>query len=188
MNHLRRNLMLAAGVCLVANLGLAVWLLSPAAPSKSATEQQLRLAQAQLAGLRAQGAQLRRLNQRVHTSQEQMQELMAAGVPEEADASSKLLQEFSRIAGLSQVQVSGAEFHPDKKSQLGLRRVAISLQVAGGYSGVVRFLNQMERSPMFFLINQVSVSGGAAHGASSSQVKLQVQLEAYVRATEAAKS
>lgn len=183
MSHLRRHLMLAAGACLLANLGLAAWLLSPAAPSKAATEQQLTLARAQLAGLRAQAAQLRRLNQRLHISQQQMQELMAAGVPEEADASSKLLEEFSRIAGLSQVQVSGAEFHPDKKAQLGLRRVAISLQVAGGYGGVVRFLNQMERSPMFFLLNQVSVSGGgAANSATSSQVKLQVQLEAYVRA------
>ncbi|HUX67351.1 MAG TPA: type 4a pilus biogenesis protein PilO [Terriglobales bacterium] len=185
MSHLRRNLMLAAGACLAANLALAGWLLSPAAPSQAATQQQLRLARAQLAGLRTQRAQLRRFGQRLHTTRQQMQELMAAGIPDQADASSKLLQEFSRIAGLSQVQVSGAEFHPDKKAQLGLRRVAISMQVAGGYTGVVRFLNQMERSPMFFLINQVSVSGGGAAGAaSSSQVRLQVQLEAYVQVAE----
>lgn len=182
MSRLRRNLIAGAVVCLAADLALLGWLLSPRAPSQSATRQQLALARAQLIALRLEANQLHRLNQRVHTSQEQMQELMAEGIPEEADASSKLLREFSRIASLSQVQVSGAEFNPDKNARLGLRRYNVSLQVAGGYTGLVRFINQMERSPMFFIINQVSVSGGGASvAAAAGQLKLEVQLEAYVR-------
>lgn len=178
---LRRNLMIAVIVCAVADVALAAWLLSPRAPSQSATREQLSQAQAQLVVLRGDAAQLHQLQQRIHISQRQMQQLMAEGIPQETDASSKLLQEFSRIAGLSNVMVSGAEFHPDKKAQLGLRRVQVSLQVAGPYAGVVRFLNQMERSPMFFLINQVSASGqtSALATAATDQVKLQVQLEAY---------
>ncbi|MGH9473553.1 MAG: type 4a pilus biogenesis protein PilO [Terriglobales bacterium] len=180
-HRLRRNLMIAVILCAAVDLALAGWLLSPRAPSKSATLGQLSQAQSQLVVLRGEAAQLHQLQQRIHTSQRQMQELMAEGIPDETDSSSKLLREFSRIAGLSNVQVSGAEFHPDKKAQLGLRRVQVSLQVAGPYAGVVRFLNQMERSPMFFLINQVSASGSTSTIANvnSGQVKLQVQLEAY---------
>ena len=178
MNPLRRKLMFGALALLIADLALLVWLLSPQAPSRAATQQQLADARLQLVSIRAQSGQLARLSENLHTSQQQIQEIMAAGIPHEADASSKLLSEFSRLATASQVQVSGAEFHPDKKANLGLRRIAISLQVAGGYGNVVRFLNQMERSPMFFLINQVSVSGGAAN---ANTVKLDVQLEAYAR-------
>ncbi|MGH9393001.1 MAG: type 4a pilus biogenesis protein PilO [Terriglobales bacterium] len=183
MSHLRRNLMLAVAACALADAGLLAWLLSPRAPSKSATQQQLALTRAELAGLRTQNRQLALLHQHLRLSQRQIQELMAAGVPEENEASSKLLAEFSRLAAASQVQVSGAEFHPDKAAQQGLRRVAISLQVAGGYGSVVRFINQLERSPMFFIINQVSVSGSAGAGAATAAdaVKLELQIEAYVR-------
>jgi len=184
MSHLRRNLMIGVVACALADAGLLAWLLSPRAPSKSATEQQLSLARAELAGLRSQGRQLALLGQRLTLSQDQVQELMAAGVPEDAEAGSKLLAEFSRLAQASAVQVSGAEFHPDKAPRFGLRRVAISLQVAGGYGSVVRFINQLERSPMFFIIDQVAVTGSNPNPALSAadSVKLELQLEAYVRA------
>ncbi|HWG36300.1 MAG TPA: type 4a pilus biogenesis protein PilO [Terriglobales bacterium] len=186
MTHLRRNLMVGAIACAIADAGLLAWLLSPRAPSKAATEQQLSLTRAQLAGLRSQDRQLALLDQRLALSQQQVQELMAAGVPEDAEASSKLLAEFSRIANASSVEVSGAEFHPDKSAREGLRRVAISLQVAGGYGSVVRFINQLERSPMFFIINQVAVTGSNPNPALAAldSVKLELQLEAYVRAAK----
>ncbi|MGH9476886.1 MAG: GspMb/PilO family protein [Terriglobales bacterium] len=181
MSPLRRNLQIAAFVVLACDLALAGWLLSPRAPSQSATRQQLSLARAQAIRLRASLVTVHQFRGLVHTGEEQLQELMAAGFPGQRQASSKLLAEFHRIAGISQVEVSNAEFVPDKDAHLGLRRVAISLQVAGGYAGAVRFLNGLERSPMFFLISQVSVSGGRAAGATapSDQVRLQLRLEAY---------
>lgn len=189
MSPLRRNLRLGAFACLALDAALLVWLLSPGAPSRAAAQRQLDAARTQLIALRAENAQLARLSDRLHTSQEQIQELMAAGIPEESEASSKLLTEFSRIAGASQVRISGAEFNPDKNPRYGLRRIAITLQVAGGYGNVVRFLNQMERSPMFFLLTEVSVTGAPASAASSpafaapgaTEVKLDLQLEAWAR-------
>lgn len=187
MSRLQRKLQIAAGVVLACDLALAGWLLSPRAPSQSATRQQLTLARAQAVALRAELAQLRQFRLQVHAGEDQMQQLMAEGFPGQRQASSKLLAEFNRIARASQVEVSNAEFIPDKDAPLGLRRVAISLQVAGGYEGAVRFLNGLERSPMFFLINQVSVSGGhaAGAGAPSDQVRLQVRLEAYEQTGDA---
>ncbi|MGH9488766.1 MAG: type 4a pilus biogenesis protein PilO [Terriglobales bacterium] len=182
MSHLRRHLQIAGGVVLACDLALAGWLLSPRAPSQPATRQQLLRAQSEQIALRGELHQLRQLRGRIQTSQQQIQELMAEGIPGEREASSKLLAEFSRIAGTSGVEVSGTAFLPDKKAEFGLRRIAIRLQVAGGYEGAVEFLNGLERSPMFFLINQVSVSGGHAAGAPSEQVRLQVRLEAYEQA------
>ncbi len=183
---LRRNLKIAVVACLAADLALLGWLLSPRAPSRAAMTAQLAAARAHYVALRLQAAELARLNRRIRTSRQQMQALMAQGIPQQADASSKLLTEFNRIAGLTGVMVSGEQFNPDKKAQDGLRRIAISLQVAGPYAGVVRFVNQVERSPMFLLINQVSASGAGGGGAGGpgggNLVKLQVQLEAYVQA------
>jgi len=186
MTHLRRNLKWAAAVVLVADLGLAAWLLSPRAPSQAATQQQLTAARAEWIALKAEVAQLGRLRGRINTSEDQMRQLMDAGMPPQSSASSDLLAEFSRLAGASGVEVSGAQFDPDKDARLGLRRVVISLNVSGGYRGVVTFLNQIERSPMFFLINQVSVSGGRAAGPQAGdQVKLEVRIEAYERTAAA---
>ncbi len=185
-SSLRRNLKIATIACLAADLALLGWLLSPRAPSRAAMTAQLARARAQYVALRLQAAQMAKLDQRIRMSRTQMQALMAQGLPPQADASSKLLTELSRIAGRSHVLVSGAQFNPDKTMQYGVRRIAISLQVAGPYAGVVRFVNQMERSPMFFIINQVSASGVASAGAGGAgggdQVKLEVQLEAYVQA------
>lgn len=181
MSALRRKLMLAFFAALAVNLALLFWLFSPQAPSRAAARQQLERVQLQWMALRGQELQLRQLDQRVHLSQQQVGEIMAAGIPEESQASSKLLTEFSRIATLAQVQIAGAEFQPDKAPRQGLRRIAVTLQVSGGYGSVVRFLNQLERSPMFFLLDQVSVSGAAANTAPSGSVKLDLQLEAYAR-------
>ena len=182
MSLLRRNLKIAAAVCLAADLALAGWLLSPRAPSRAAARQRLQLARVQLAAARARAARVRLLQSRLRISQGQIRQLLAP-LPQQADASSVLLQSFGRIAAASQVRVSGAEFQPDRNARLGLRRIAIRLQVAGGYQGVVGFLNQLERSPLFLIINQVTVSGAATAGpaASPDQVRLPVQLEAYVR-------
>lgn len=183
MSHLRRNLKLVAVVLLAADLGLAAWLLSPRAPSQGATRQQLTEARAELIALKAEVAQLSQLHGRIATSEDQMRQLMDTGMPPQTSASSDLLAEFSRVAAASGVEVSGAQFDPDKDARLGLRRVVVSLNVSGGYRGVVTFLNQIERSPMFFLINQVSVSGGRAAGPQAGdQVKLEVRIEAYERA------
>jgi hypothetical protein len=185
--HLRRNLKLATFACLAVDVALLVWLLSPRAPSRSAMTAQVAAARAHSVAMRLRAAQLERLEQRIHTSQAQMRTLIAQGIPPQKDASSQLLTEISGIAGRSRVVVSGAQFNPDKKTRDGLRRIAISLQVAGPYAGVVGFINRVERSPMFFIISQVSASGAAATNGDQAdrgdQVKLQVQLEAYEQVT-----
>ena len=47
----------------------------------------------------------------------------------------------------------------------------------GNYSSLARFINAMERDEMFFIINSVTL-GGEPQG----PVKLQVKLEAYLKA------
>jgi Tfp pilus assembly protein PilO len=183
--HLRRTLKIAVLACLVADLALLGWLLSPRAPSRSAMTAQVAAARSHYVAMRLRAVQLARLQQRIHTSELQMRTLLAQGFPEQKHASSQLLTEISRIADRSHVMVSGAQFHPDKKAQHGLRRISISLQVAGPYAGVVGFVNRIERSPMFFIIHQISASGAARvvnQAGSGDQVKLQVQMEGYERA------
>lgn len=184
--RLRRQLTVVIAVLAAANLGLLGWLLSPQAPSQAATQQQLAATRAQWVALRTQDAQLQRLQGRLQSSQTQVQELMAEGIPREDEAPAKLLTELHRVSQVSQVELSGADFHPDRYGHLGLRRYTIGLQVSGSYAGAVRFINTLERSPMFFIIDQVSVTGGRANAAGgqpggADPVKLELQLEMYVQ-------
>jgi len=59
---------------------------------------------------------------------------------------------------------------------VGLRRVQIEASFSGSYPDMMRFVNGLEKSKTFFLVDSVNV--GESQG---GEVKLQMKLEAFVR-------
>ena len=49
--------------------------------------------------------------------------------------------------------------------------------VSGDYLQLVRFINTLERSNLFFIVNDLQIAGE-----QSGQVKLQIKFETYLRA------
>ena len=61
---------------------------------------------------------------------------------------------------------------------MGLRPVEIDADFSGGYLQLVRFINGLERDPLFFIVDSVQL-GGEQGGV----VKLQLKLETYQKAS-----
>lgn len=185
----KRILRISVLACLLLDLLLTGFLLSPWAPSKAAGEQRLSDLTHDYQRLSDRVIALERLQGRIHTSQTQIQSLLSTAMPEEREASSVVLTEVQRLAQQSQVQAQGMSFKADHKAQEGLRRVQVQLAVTGNYNGVVQFLNQIERSPLFFLIDGISATSGIQRingGPPTGDVRLLVSLEVYVRVASTA--
>jgi type IV pilus assembly protein PilO len=57
----------------------------------------------------------------------------------------------------------------------GLRKLSIEIALSGDYLQEVKFINALERDPMFFLVDGISL------GEQQGNVRLQLKLETYLR-------
>lgn len=184
--EVKRILRWSVAACLVLDLALAAFLLSPWSPSKSAGEQRLNDLTLQYQTLAAKVKALDRLQSHIHVSQRQIDKLQKTSMPAERELSSTVLTEVHRIAGDSRVAAEGMSFKPDQKAHEGLRKVEMTVLVTGDYASVVQFINGLERSPIFFVIDGVSATmqnsnqGQVAPGATAAgAIHLLVTLETY---------
>jgi len=69
------------------------------------------------------------------------------------------------------------KYKPSEERLGKLQPVEMEADLVGNYTALAKFINALERDDMFFIINSVTL-GGEPQGA----VKLQVKLEAYLKA------
>jgi len=86
------------------------------------------------------------------------------------------VEDMAREAGLSS---KTRTFRRDEIKDTSLERVAISLPLGGSYQQCVGFLGQVESSPRFLVVDQVSMRSDAEGEAS-----LTVELSAYLKRAE----
>lgn len=183
-SHLRRSLRIAFACLLVVDAALLAFLLSPFGPSRAQAGTVLARAQSRYVILRGQVAGLRRLQREVRASQRQARRLLAAGMPGERTADFRLLGALQSMAQTTGVDAASFHFYPGRKAHLGLRRLSITMRVTGQYAALVRFINHVERAPMFFIVRQVALST-RSNGPQAQGLALAIQLESYVRTATA---
>src|SRR5260370_37374458 len=81
---------------------------------------------------------------------------------------------LSRGAGLQAENLSFRQHEADKR---GVKQVDISAVVEGDYSSVVRFVNDLQHSDTFYVLDGLSL----ATSGSGGQLKLNLQLRTYFR-------
>jgi Tfp pilus assembly protein PilO len=98
---------------------------------------------------------------------------------------SSVSEALGKVAAAHSVKIDIAKYESkadDKKETkdaqaVGLSRVQIEASFSGSYQNMMHFVNDLERTKTFFLVDSVNV--GEAQG---GDVKLQMKLEAYVKA------
>lgn len=93
-----------------------------------------------------------------------------------ASGSSALTSELGKLAAGSGVRLDSARYEEMESDLPGLRHLRISANVTGDYLQEVKFINSVERSRMFFIIDNVNLAeqtGGV--------VRLGVTLETYLK-------
>jgi Tfp pilus assembly protein PilO len=85
------------------------------------------------------------------------------------------LGQLSRSAGLRSDAISFHQLPPDKR---GLMQVDINTAVEGDYEGLIQFLNKLEHSDNFYVLDSLSLATS-----SVGKLRLNVTLRTYFRTT-----
>jgi hypothetical protein len=85
------------------------------------------------------------------------------------------LGDLSRSAGLHSDAISFHQHTPDAR---GLMQVDITTAVEGDYDGLIQFLNKLEHSDNFYVLDSLALASSTA-----GKLRLNVQLRTYFRTT-----
>lgn len=169
----RRLLLIIAIVLATIAAGATAWLLSPSGRSAAYLHNEYSQMRSEYEARLRDIGPARDMDKRLAQAREQQAAFYAERVPTGYAAISQALIDAAEKA---QVQVSAVKYEPKETEIQGLQRVNIAAQFTGDYGSEMRFINAMERSKMFFVINSVSLGG-----AEGGKVRLEIHFETYLR-------
>ena len=91
---------------------------------------------------------------------------------------SAIYEELGKVAKQNGVKIGQIRSKAKDTDPVGLRPVEIQADFSGDYLQLVRFINALERDPLFFIIDSVELGGEQA-----GVVRLQLKLETYQKAS-----
>ena len=127
---------------------------------------------------RADNARLERFRRELPADEKQWDEFFNAHFhPAGAgySAISEDLGELSRSAGLRSDTITFHQLNPDAR---GLVQVDIATAVEGDYDGLIQFLNKLEHSENFYVLDSLALASSTA-----GKLRLNLQLRTYFRTT-----
>jgi Tfp pilus assembly protein PilO len=89
---------------------------------------------------------------------------------------SDLIDELGKLATENGVRMQQAHYKEEDEETAGLVPVGIEASFSGDYLQLVRFINALERSKMFFDVDSVGLAGE-----STGSVKLEIGMHSYLR-------
>jgi hypothetical protein len=89
---------------------------------------------------------------------------------------SQIEADLSAIASKVGVKTSGLEFKQKEIKDRGVTEISISTNVEADYPAVIQFINGLERSKNFYLLDGLQLASATAGG-----IRLELQLHTYFR-------
>jgi type IV pilus assembly protein PilO len=182
MKPLRNNLISLlnvhfAGVALllILNLVLAVRLFLAWSTLRAASADQLQQQQTAYRALQLEMAPLRGLPQKVALSRTQADDFYGARFPA---AYSTISSTINDLASKNNVRLTNLAYTPTP-AIAGLAEVRMDASLSGEYAPLMHFINGLERSKNFFLINGLTLTGQ-----QGGLVNLRLKLNTYLHAND----
>jgi len=162
--------------CLVAvNVALAGYLLWPGAGNQSTRTQQEEQLRQELRTRSHEVAPLRGMDQKLLKDRDDFQVFYRENIPSRWSQISERVEKLAQETGVAKQAISYA---PESTELPNVQRVKINTTVAGDYFRIARFVNALERDKMFFVIDQVALSGQ-----KEGTVAVQIRFETYLKET-----
>ena len=131
----------------------------------------------EVAGRVAEAARLRRVRDQLPQLRPQLEKFTAERFLAERTGFSRLAAELEETANRVGVHVGRVAYQSQgEKARPELLRVEINTSVEGGYPSLLRYLEELERSPQLYLINELNVVG-----AEGGTVRVEMRLATYFR-------
>jgi len=166
-----------AGVALllILNLVLGVRLFLAWSTLRAASRDQLSEQQTALRALQLEMSPLKGLPQKVDLSRDQANEFYTARFPA---AYSMISATINDLATKNSVHLTNLAYTP-ARAPSGLVELRMDASLSGEYAPLMHFINGMERSKTFFLINGLTLTGQ-----QGGLVNLRLRLNTYLRASD----
>ncbi len=169
----RRNLKIAIGTMLAADVVALGVLFSPLVGSAESRKLQLNELRIELQKKTREVEPLRGMDKKIVLAKEQI-----GGFYKDRFAAkdSDLANELGKLVSENGVHMQQAKYTQEDAEVPGIVPVEIQGTFSGDYVQLVRFINTLERSKMFFAVDGVELAGETA-----GPVKLEITMHSYLR-------
>ena len=173
LGNSRRKLKIAIGAMLAADVVAAGILFSPLVGSANSRTLEINELRAQLTKKTREVQPLRGMDKKIVLAKDQI-----GGFYKDRFAAkdSDLTNELGKLASENGVRIQQARYKEEEAESSGVIPVAIEGSFSGDYLQLVRFINTLERSKLFFSVDSVDLAGESA-----GPVKLEITMHSYLR-------
>jgi type IV pilus assembly protein PilO len=172
---LRKKVKIAIAALLVVDIIAVILLFSPLVGSERSRREQMDQLWQELQRKTHEAEPLKNVDKKIAVASQQVDEFYKNRLPSQDSA---IYDELGKVAKQSGVKIGQIRSKGKDTDAVGLRPVEIQADFSGDYLQLVRFINSLERDPIFFIIDSVEL-GGEQGGV----VKLQLKLETYQKAS-----
>ena len=171
------------GALLAANLVAAVIALKPFGGGADDLARQEASLQQQLTAMRKHIDESKSLVDKMQVAREDKDHFLAKYVTDERLGASTLLEELERIAaeaGVKQLPVTFNE--QDIEGSDTLKMVTVTLGCEGNYASLAKFINLVDKSPRFLIIESLNTAAPLQNGAA---LNVQLKIDTFMNTPEA---
>lgn len=173
LRNTRRKLKFAIGAMIVADVIAVGVLFSPLVGSADSRRAQMRELSAELQKKTHDVQPLRGMDKKIVLAKDQIGDFYKDRF---AAKDSELTTELGKLASENGIRIQAAKYKEEDPEMSGIVPVDIQGSFSGDYLQLVRFINTLERSKMFFTVDSVELAGEG-----TGQVRLQIGLHSYLR-------
>jgi Tfp pilus assembly protein PilO len=173
LGNSRRKLKIAIGAMLAADIVALAVLFSPLVGSEDSRRTQIYALRAELTKKTHAVEPLRGMDQKIVLAKDQ---IGAFYKDRFAAKDSDLTNELGKLASENGIRIQQARYKEEEAESSGVIPVEIEGSFSGDYLQLVRFINTLERSKMFFEVDGVNLAGEGA-----GPVKLGIIIHSYLR-------
>lgn len=169
----RRKLKIAIGAMLAADVIAVGVLFSPLVGSADSRQLQLNLLRVELTKKTRDVEPLRNIDKKLVLAKGQILEFYKDRF---AAKDSDLTNDLGKLAAQNGVRIQQAKYKQEEPETSGIVPVTIEGSFSGDYLQLVRFINTLERSKLFFDVESVDLAGEGA-----GPVRLEITMHSYLR-------
>ncbi len=175
----KRAILIVVGLFMAADIGLAIysWQLSssPHTPQKGFDEQTMKLG---VLKNDIKSAQYIRDNMPLTRKD---CEKFEQSLPAESTSSSSIIAELDEVAKKAGLQIGTFTASRKEVPNRGMVEEIIEATVSGDYGSVVRFVNGLQRSQRFYILDGLQLGTEAQAHAASGSIRVGVHIRTYLR-------
>ena len=179
LSRSKQRFIIALIIMGVVDIALLAYLFWPGS-SASALESQRASLQEQARALNREVGPLDDISGKLGQTKNNIASLYQQKVPRHSSQISLQLEKLTRETGVTTQSIHYANIKPEKGDLADVQRISIDTTVVGDYAKVARFINALEQSDLFFIIDQISLSSTGHEGGG---VSLSIKFETFLKET-----